>query len=40
MAWDGVEPKEGKYNMDYIENIRNIVKLCEKGGISVIFDLH
>lgn len=40
MAWDGVEPTEGNYNMDYINNIKNIVAMCEKAGISVLLDFH
>lgn len=40
IAWDGVEPSEEKYSMEYIENIKNIVALCEEGGIDVYLDFH
>lgn len=40
IAWDGVEPTEGNYDMKYFENIKNIVALCEEGGIDVYLDFH
>lgn len=33
VAWEGVEPKKGEYNMTYINEVKNIVKLLGKYGV-------
>lgn len=39
-AWEGVEPQMGVYNYTYVEVLRDIVRKCQKYGISVLLDAH
>ena len=39
-AWEGLEPERGVYNYTYAETLRDIVRKCNKFGISVILDAH
>jgi endoglycosylceramidase len=38
--WKALEPVRNKYNLTYLNQIENIVKICSKYGISVILDNH
>lgn len=40
VAWQGFEPREGKYNYTYLEKIKNITREAQKNGISVLLDAH
>jgi endoglycosylceramidase len=40
LAWEGVEPLKGQYNLTYLETIRSIVRRAAKYNISVIIDAH
>lgn len=39
-AWEGVEPLKGVYNYTYVETLREIMRKCDKYGISVLLDAH
>lgn len=39
-AWEGVEPQKGVYNYTYVETLREIVRKCNRYGISVLLDAH
>ena len=38
--WEGVENVRGVYDMEYINKMKAIAKLCKKYGIYVLLDLH
>ena len=38
--WSGVEPREGYYDMEYLNNIKTIVNNFKEHGVSVILDMH
>lgn len=38
--WSAIEPEKGKYNKDYIEGIREKIRISEGFGIYVLIDLH
>lgn len=38
--WAKIEPEAGRYNDEYIESLREIIRLCEKYGIYVFLDMH
>lgn len=39
-TWAGVEPEMTKYNTLYLDEIKDVIKRCEKYGIYVFLDLH
>lgn len=40
IIWDGVEPKPGIYDDEYLDKIREFVKLAEKYDLYVFLDMH
>ena len=39
--WEAVEPTgPGQYNMQYINNLKRIIEICDKYDIQVVLDLH
>eukprot|EP01015_Nassula_variabilis_P007965 TRINITY_DN1620_c0_g1_i4.p1 TRINITY_DN1620_c0_g1~~TRINITY_DN1620_c0_g1_i4.p1 ORF type:complete len:521 (-),score=108.40 TRINITY_DN1620_c0_g1_i4:49-1566(-) len=40
VSWEATEPARGKYNMTYINAIKEIVEMCAKEDIFVILDAH
>lgn len=38
--WDGVEPEPGKYDMEYLDQVKDAVLLAEKYGLYVMIDMH
>ncbi|KRX07824.1 Glycoside hydrolase, superfamily [Pseudocohnilembus persalinus] len=40
IAWEGTEPQDGQFDIQYIQNIKNIVKMCKKKNIAVFLDMH
>jgi endoglycosylceramidase len=38
--WSGVEPLEGKYDMEYLQKAKDLVNLMSKYGIYVIIEQH
>jgi len=40
VIWDGVEPLPGEYDEEYVEKIRNWVRLAYRFGLYVFLDMH
>mmetsp|Transcript_2449 Transcript_2449/g.3566 ORF Transcript_2449/g.3566 Transcript_2449/m.3566 type:complete len:518 (-) Transcript_2449:1817-3370(-) len=40
VAWQGVEPEEGKYDQTYLDKIKEIVRMAAKYDIYVLLDMH
>ena len=40
LTWDLIEPKEGQYNNDYIDAIKEFTLLCKENGIYIMLDMH
>lgn len=40
LTWAGIEPEMGKYNLQYLDDYKEILKLCEKNGMYVFVDWH
>jgi endoglycosylceramidase len=40
MMWSGVEPQRQKYNLTYLNVMKNIVELLESNNIFVLLDMH
>lgn len=40
ITWAGIEPEPEKYNLEYINGVREVLKLCEKHEIYVFLDWH
>lgn len=40
VAWEGVEPTKGNYNLSYVLKLRDIVRMCNQYNISVLLDSH
>jgi endoglycosylceramidase len=38
--WDGIEPRKGKYDQDYLARVRQRLDWCEEAGLYVILDMH
>jgi len=38
--WGGMEPSEGAYNQTYMDEIKKIVRMCEKHDIQVLIEFH
>lgn len=38
--WDGVEPQPGKYDMEYLDQVKEAVLLAERYGLYVMVDMH
>ena len=38
--WSGIEPSPGHYSQDYLNNIKNVLDLCQQAGIQVMLDMH
>jgi endoglycosylceramidase len=38
--WSGVEPEPQKYNVTYLNVMKNIIELLESHGIYVLLDMH
>ena len=38
--WSGLEPREGFYDIQYLDNIKTIVNNFREHGVSVILDMH
>jgi endoglycosylceramidase len=40
VMWGGVEPTKGVYNQSYVNEMRKIVRMCEKYNIQVLVEFH
>ncbi|CAF3548970.1 unnamed protein product [Rotaria sordida] len=40
MMWSGVEPEPNKYNVTYLNIMKNIIELLESNHIFVLLDMH
>ena len=40
LTWAGIEPEPGKYNTEYLDGYKEILKLCDKHGMYVYVDWH
>eukprot|EP01017_Pseudomicrothorax_dubius_P006690 TRINITY_DN11961_c0_g1_i1.p1 TRINITY_DN11961_c0_g1~~TRINITY_DN11961_c0_g1_i1.p1 ORF type:complete len:500 (+),score=135.78 TRINITY_DN11961_c0_g1_i1:185-1684(+) len=40
IAWAAVEPTRGQYDMNYIERVKSIVRMCARYNISIVLDAH
>lgn len=40
LTWAGIEPEMGEYNLTYLDEYKEILKLCEKHEIYVFIDWH
>lgn len=40
LTWAGIEPEPGKYNLEYLDGYKKVLKLCEKHGIYAFIDWH
>lgn len=40
LTWAGIEPEQGKYNTEYLDGYKAVLKLCEKHGMYVYMDWH
>lgn len=40
MEWVGLEPEQGKLDMEYLENIKKIVDMASGYGIYTLLDMH
>ncbi|MBR3768138.1 MAG: cellulase family glycosylhydrolase [Clostridia bacterium] len=40
LTWAGIEPEMGKYNTEYLDGYKAILKLCEKHEVYVYIDWH
>jgi endoglycosylceramidase len=40
VAWEGVEPVRGQYNMTYLQELKGVVERCNRFNIAVILDAH
>jgi endoglycosylceramidase len=38
--WSGVEPEPQKYNVTYLNVMKNIIELLESHSIFVLLDMH
>ena len=38
--WSGLEPREGEYDMEYVDKLKQIVSNFRDHGIYVILDMH
>ena len=38
--WSGLEPREGYYDMEYVEKLKQIITNFKDNGIYVILDMH
>lgn len=38
--WDGVEPKPGEYDIEYLDKVKDAILLAEKYGLYVMLDMH
>ena len=39
-VWSGIEPEPGKYNLAYLDSMRQALDWCEKYGLLAYLDLH
>jgi len=40
VIWSGLEPEEGRYDVQYIAKLRTIIRNFGKHGVSVVLDIH
>ena len=40
VSWAAVEPVRGKYELQYLEKIRHIVRMCHAKGIYTLLEFH
>ena len=40
MNWSGIEPEEGEFNLQYLEQVDEIIEHCRNAGIYVLLDFH
>lgn len=40
VTWAGIEPECGKYNTEYLDGVREALKICEKHSIYAFIDWH
>lgn len=40
LIWKGIEPIRGRYNQTFINEIKQIVKICNENEIYVLLDMH
>ena len=38
--WSGLEPREGEYDMEYVDKLKQIISNFREHGIYVILDMH
>jgi endoglycosylceramidase len=38
--WKNIEPERGRYDIQYIEKIRQVIRWCEKHSVYVMLDMH
>ncbi len=40
VTWDGIEPKMGEYNQEYLQNIADVFDVAARYGIYIFIDIH
>ncbi len=40
LTWAGIEPEPGKYNTEYLDGFKAVLKMCEKHEMYVYIDWH
>ncbi|MBQ6420478.1 MAG: cellulase family glycosylhydrolase [Clostridia bacterium] len=40
VTWAGIEPECGKYNTVYLDEVKEVLRLCESRGVYVYLDWH
>jgi endoglycosylceramidase len=40
VTWAGIEPEPGVYNTEYLDGVKNALKICEKYGVYAYVDWH
>jgi endoglycosylceramidase len=38
--WDGIEPRPGEYDQEYLARVRQRLDWCQEAGLHVILDMH
>ena len=38
--WSGIEPEEGEFNLQYLEQVDEIIEHCRNANIYVLLDFH
>ena len=40
VTWAAIEPERGVYNTAYLDDVKNVLRLCEKYGVYAFIDWH